>query len=179
MATVLRGQPGRNQSWGTPPSPGRPPSPSYGEPQRFFDVFCGCQIPEAACATAILGSACVSHAVFGVPPNTFRPVSPRPRPNRSTIHCRESAKKWGAGRAPPRPGRSRSPILAVLFGNPRRVSRNPILHRARPAGLAAAERAAPRAPVNWGWGATRTGQDRISSSARAMPGSKATPPVKT
>jgi hypothetical protein len=41
-----------------------------------------------------------------------------------------------------------------------------------------ASTAAPRAPVNCGCGATRTGHDRTSSNARAIPGCKATPPVK-
>lgn len=41
-----------------------------------------------------------------------------------------------------------------------------------------ASTAAPSAPVNCGCGATRTGQARTSSSARAMPVCNATPPVK-
>src|ERR1035437_8911298 len=41
-----------------------------------------------------------------------------------------------------------------------------------------ASTAAPNAPVNCGCGATRTGQARTSSSARAMPACNATPPVK-
>ena len=76
----------------------------------FFDVFSGSDL-----ARTIPGSACVPHAVFGVPPNTFRPASLQTRPIRGRIHRKEPGKEWGARRAPRRSGRSRSPILAAAI----------------------------------------------------------------
>jgi hypothetical protein len=69
------------------------------------------------------GSACVPRAVFGVPPNTFRPAFSL-RSIRGAIQRNQSGKGWGARRAPRRSGRSRSPNLAVFRGHPLKMSRN-------------------------------------------------------
>jgi hypothetical protein len=76
------------------------------------------------------GSAVVSTAVFGVPPNTSRPRRflehhgvPGHRSKGESIR-RPSAKKHGARRTTRRPGRSRSPSIAVPGVVPLERSRN-------------------------------------------------------
>ena len=75
---------------------------------KFFDVFSGSDL-----ARTVPGSVCVRHAVFGAPPNTFRPASLQTRSIGGRMQRKEPGEEWGARRTPRRSGRSRSPILAA------------------------------------------------------------------
>src|ERR1035441_11038497 len=66
----------------------------------FLDVFSGSDR-----ATTDSGSACVSHAVFGVPPNTSRLGFSWKAAHPKMNLCEGTAKRWVAGSAPPGPGR--------------------------------------------------------------------------
>jgi len=77
-----------------------------------------------------MGSAGVPHAVFGVPPNTSRPVARTPWQHPAHPYFKtlvRMAGECGARRTAPRPGRSRSQIAPVSQTRSKRVK--PIVSR--------------------------------------------------
>jgi hypothetical protein len=80
--------------------------PRGGKP-GFLDVFCGSDR-----VTTDSGSAYVSHAVFGVPPNTSRLGFSRKAAHPKVNSCEGTAKRWVARRAPRRPGGQNNSRLA-------------------------------------------------------------------